>query len=113
MNDPSKPGPKIKDIYSCDCCETPRTFSTSKKKCDHQRNTRKKTSKTEAAYSRAGNMASLDDFEMPQQIGLPTKLSLDKLPRVSISSAFKAYFKPIVLNGQPIVGTTLGPNVIK
>jgi len=29
--------------------------------------------KTEVSYSLAGNVASLDDFESPKKIGLPTK----------------------------------------
>ncbi len=61
----NKTGPKTKSIYLCTCCNEPKTFSTAKKKCDHERNSRKKESKTEVPKSWTGNLDRLDDVEIP------------------------------------------------
>jgi hypothetical protein len=60
---------------------------------------RSKKAKTEVPFSSPGNLASLDDFETSEIVELPTKQNLNKLPSISISSAFKAYFMPRILKG--------------
>jgi hypothetical protein len=80
MNNISKPGPKLKDNYICTCCDTPRSFATSKKKCDHERNSRIRQSKTEVGSTlgdRDTKMKDLGDFGFsPQKVGPPTHNTL-------------------------------------
>ena len=52
-----KRGPKIRELYYCACCEPHRTFKTAKKKGDHQRNIKKRQSKTEV-----GDVEEMSDF---------------------------------------------------
>jgi hypothetical protein len=87
MKNITKPGPKTKDKYICTCCDSPQSFVNSKKKCDHERNSRKRQSKTEVGTTlgdRDTSMEDLNDFEASINIGPPTNNTLKLLSKSSI-----------------------------
>jgi hypothetical protein len=69
----NKPGPKPKEEYGCACYEPQRTFVSSKKKGDHERNSRKK------ARTEVGSIAGSDRLEeRMEEFDYPAKQSAFK-----------------------------------
>jgi hypothetical protein len=69
-----KPGPKVKDVYYCLCCDPPNQFSNSRKKCDHERNIRNKKSKTDIGSVIGDRDTKLEDVLGTSSLKTPKKI---------------------------------------